>query len=160
MIKTCQTNKISVCDIGWSSFLIGDEISCLKNVGLLKLDDTSSYCQSINASQVLPRSKQESDDLVQALLSLDLVSENGETLVSLGIYRTRIGEWFDSTGQLISYFNWLPYRPADLSGNSNCAALRINEVNGISGWDEFSGTDKLNAVCTKTAGYGKNNSLF
>ena len=67
--------------------MIGDEINCLKNIGPLELTKATSYCQSLNASQILPRSRQESDDFVSALLSLDLASENGNTLVSIGIYK-------------------------------------------------------------------------
>ena len=139
--------------------MIGNEICCLKNVGLIKLITATTHCQSLNSSQILPRSRQESDDLVSALLSLDLASENGKTLVSIGTYRTKEG-WRDSAGQLISYFNWLPNEPENLGKKQIYAGFRIDGGNETAKWKGYSRTDKLNVVCTKTAGYGKNNSLL
>ena len=103
--KASKICEISVCADGWSSFLIGDEINCLKNVGLIQLKEATSYCKLFNANQILPRSRQESNDLIAALSSLDLDSQNNETLVSIDIYKTKEGEWHDSAGQPISYFN-------------------------------------------------------
>ena len=140
--------------------MIGDEIHCLRNVGPVQLRKANSYCQSLNANQILPTSRQESDDLVSALLSLKLSSEDGKKLVSIGIYKTKKGEWYDFTGQLISYFNWLPGEPDDIRGNLNYAKLRTDEVNGTAGWADYSGSDKSNIICTKIAGHGKNNSLL
>ena len=135
--------------------MIGDEISCLKNFGLIQLSSATSQCQSFNASQILPRSRKESSDLIPALLSLDLTSENGNVLVSIGIYKTKEGKWYDSTGQLTSYFNWLSDEPNDLSGKQSYAGLQINKVNESFGWAKHSGTNELNVVCTKRAGHGK-----
>ena len=134
--------------------MIGDEISCLKNVGFTQLKDANSKCQSLNANQILPRSRQESDDLVQALPSLGLASEDGNMLVSIGIYMTNEG-WRNSTGQIISYFNWLPDEPDNIDGNQNYAGFQINGVNGTARWADYSSTNQLNVVCTKTASQGK-----
>ena len=131
--------------------MIGDETSCLKNVGLIQLNDATSHCQSVNANQILPRSRQESDDLVSALLSLDLAQEYG---VSIGIYRTTEG-WRDSAGQLISYFNWLLDEPGNLDENRNYAGFRVDGVNESAGWADYSNNDELNVVCAKKAGHGK-----
>ena len=139
--------------------MIGDEISCLKNFGHTQLNDAMSHCQSLNSSQILPKSKQESDDLVSALLSLNLDSEKGNILVSIDIYKTREGLWYDSEGQFISYFNWLPDEPDDLGGNKNYAGFRIGGVNETAKWVGFSSTDTLNVICTKRAGQGKSNKL-
>ena len=98
--------------------------------------------------------------MVSALLSLSLDLENGQILVSIGIYKTKEGEWHDSAGQPISYFNWLPGQPEDLSGNKTYAGFRIDGVHEKSGWADYKGTYKLNVVCTKTTGHGKNNSLY
>ena len=122
----------------------------------MKLNDTMSHCQSLNSSQILPKSKQESDDLISALLSQDLDSENGNILVSIDIYKTKEGKWYDSTGQLLSYFNWLPDEPDDQDGLRDYAGFLIDGVNGTTGWADYSGSDELNVVCTKTAGHGKN----
>ena len=122
----------------------------------MKLIDATAHCKSLNANQILPRSRQESDDLVAALLSLDLDSEDGKTLVSIGIYKSKEGEWFDSEDQLISYFNWLPGQPDDLSGSKNYAGFRIDGINETVRWDEYNGNDELNIICTKTVSYGKN----
>ena len=130
--------------------MIGDEISCLKNVGPIQLNDATTHCQSLNADQVLPRSRQETDDLVSALLSLDL----GNIPISIGIYKTNKGDWYDSAGQLISYFNWLPNEPDNFGGNQTYAGFRI-DINGSSRWADYSSTDELNVVCTKKAGHGK-----
>ena len=92
--------------------------------------------------------------MVSALLSLDLASENGKTLVSIGIYTTDKGGWFDSAGQLISYFDWLPNEPDNLGGNQSYAGLRINKTSGTSGWADYSGSDKLNLVCMKPRSQG------
>ena len=135
--------------------MIGDEISCLKNIGHIQLNDASSHCQSLNASQILPKSRQESDDLVSASLSLDLDSQNGKMLISIDIYKTKDGKWLDSTGKPISYFNWLPDEPDDLGGNKNYAGFWIGELNETARWADYSSTDQLNVVCTKSAGQGK-----
>ena len=135
--------------------MIGDDINCLKNFGSVQLSQATSYCQSLNASQILPRSKEESDDLVSTLLSFNLDSENADILISLDIYKTKEGEWHDSAGQLISYYNWLPDQIDYLTENLNYAGLRINGINKSVGWAKFSGTKELNVVCTKKAGHGK-----
>ena len=135
--------------------MIGDEINCLKNVGLIQLKEATSYCKLFNANQILPRSRQESNDLIAALSSLDLDSQNNETLVSIDIYKTKEGEWHDSAGQPISYFNWLPDQLDYLSENLNYAGFRINGINESVGWAKLSGTNELNVVCTQRAGHGK-----
>ena len=135
--------------------MIGHEIHCFKNVGLKQLKEATSYCQLLDARQILPRSRQESDDLLRALLSMNLSSEGGKTLVSLGIHNSTEG-WYDSAGQLVSYFNWLPDEPDDLSGRKNYAGLEIDESNDSAGWADYSSTNELNVVCTKTTGKGKN----
>ena len=135
--------------------MVGNEISCLKNVGLIQLSNATSHCQSLNASQILPRNGQETDDLVSALISLNLDSEIADMLISIDIYKTKEGEWHDSAGQLISYYNWLPDQIDYLTENLNYAGLRINGVNKSVGWAKFSGTNELNVVCTKKAGHGK-----
>ena len=135
--------------------MVGDEISCLENVGLIQLSNATSHCQSLNASQILPRNRQESDDLVSALLSMNLSSDSGKTFVSIGIHKTK-GIWNDTVGQRISYFNWLPGEPDFLSENLNYAGFRIDEGNESARWADYSGSDKLNVVCTKIAGQGKN----
>ena len=139
--------------------MIGDEVSCLKNVGSKQLKEANSYCHLLNARQILPRSKQESDDLVPALLSMNLVSEGGKTVVSIDIYNSTEG-WYDSAGQLVSYFNWLQNEPDDLSGKQNYAGLLIDETNKSIGWADYSSTNELNVVCMKPTGNGKNNSLL
>ena len=135
--------------------MIGDEISCLKNVGLIQLSNATSHCQSLNASQILPRNGQETDDLVSALLSMNLSSDSGKTFVSIGIHKTK-GIWNDTVGQRISYSNWLPGEPDWLSENLNYAGFRIDEGKWSARWADYSGSDKLNVVCTKIAGQGKN----
>ena len=135
--------------------MIGDEISCLKNVGLIQLSNATSHCQSLNASQILPRNRQESDDLVSALLSMNLSSDSGKTFVSIGIHKTK-GIWNDIVGQPIDYSYWLPGEPDFLSENLNYAGFRIDEGNETARWADYSGSDKLNVVCTKIAGQGKN----
>ena len=135
--------------------MIGNEISCLKNVGLIQLSNATSHCQSLNASQILPRNRQESDDLVSALLSMNLSSDSGKTFVSIGIHKTK-GIWNDIEGQPISYSNWLPGEPDWPSENLNYAGFRIDEGNETARWADYSGSDKLNVVCTKIAGQGKN----
>ena len=135
--------------------MVGNEINCLKNVGTMQLNKATSYCQSVNASQTLPRSRQESDDLISALLSLNLASPDGKTVVSIGVYKSKEGEWYDSKDQLISYFNWISGEPDDISGYLNYAGFRINGPNGIAGWSDYSGFNETNVVCTKTAGHGK-----
>ena len=137
--------------------MIGDKIDCLKKIGSVQLSDATSYCQSLNASQILPRNRQESDDLIPALISLDLASEDGKTLVSIDISKTK-EEWRDSTGQPISYFNWLPNEPDNLGGSQNYAGFQIGGFNQTAKWNDYNGTDKLNVVCTKTASHGKNSS--
>ena len=134
--------------------MVGNEISCLKNVGFIQLSNATSHCQSLNASQILPRNRQESDDLVSALLSMNLSSDSGKTFVSIGIHKTK-GIWNDTVGQRISYFNWLPGEPDFLSENLNYAGFRIDEGNESARWADYSGSDKLNVVCTKIAGQGK-----
>ena len=134
--------------------MIGNEISCLKNVGLIQLSNATSHCQLLNASQILPRNRQESDDLVSALLSMNLSSDSGKTFVSIGIHKTK-GIWNDIVGQRISYSNWLPGEPDFLSENLNYAGFRIDEGNESARWADYSGSDKLNVVCTKIAGQGK-----
>ena len=113
--------------------MIGDEISCLKNVGLIQLSNATSHCQSLNASQILPRNRQESDDLVSALLSLNLDSENADILISLDIYKTKEGEWHDSAGQPISYYNWLPDQLDSINENLNYAGFWIKD--DLVGWN-------------------------
>ena len=127
--------------------MIGDEIKCLKNVGLFQLKDATPYCQSLNAYQILPRTRQESDDLVSALLSLDLVRHDRNIHVSLDLYKTKDGGWRDSAGKLISYFNWLPNQ-LDINGG-NYAGFHIYGVNQTVGWNDYNSNDKLNVVCTK-----------
>ena len=126
----------------------------------MQLDNAKSYCQSLNASQILPRSRQESDDLVLALLSLDLVQVNGTTLVSVDIQKTKEGLWYDSSDQPVLYFNWLLNEPGDLNGSQRYASesyagFRIDKVHGTAKWADYSGSDELNVVCTKKAGQGK-----
>ena len=142
--------------------MIGDEINCLKNVGPLQLKEAKSYCNFFNSSQVLPRSRQESNDLVSALLSLDLSLEDGKVLVSIGIHKTMEGEWLDSAGQLSTgyHFNWLPNKPDNLGGNQSYAGFRVDGLDTTARWDTYNGTDELNVVCTKTAGHGKDYSLL
>ena len=135
--------------------MIGDDINCLKNFVPVQLSQATSYCQSLNASQILPRSKEESDDLVSTLLSLNLDSEIDDMLISIDIYKTKKGEWHDSAGQPISYYNWLPDQIHYLTENLNYAGFRINRINKSAGWAKFSGTNELNVVCTKKAGHGK-----
>ena len=73
--------------------MIGNEVNCLKKVGRFQLKEANTQCQSFNANQILPRSRQESDNLFSALLSLDLDSENGNTIVSIGIHKTKEEQW-------------------------------------------------------------------
>ena len=80
-------------------------------------------------------------------------------LVSIGIHNSTEG-WHDSAGKLVSYFNWLPDEPDDLSGKQNYAGLLIDSTNDSAGWADFSSTDELTVICTKTAGQGKKNSLL
>ena len=152
MYNTCE---ISVCDDEWTPFLIGNEINCLKKVGRFQLKEANTQCQSLNASQILPRNSQESDNLVSALLSLDLDSENGNLLVSIGIYQTKEEEWRDFTDQLISFFDWLPNEPDNYGENENYAGLSINEISWTTHWKSYNGTNELNVVCTKRSGQGK-----
>ena len=98
--------------------------------------------------------------MVSALLSLNLASEEGKTLVSIGIYKTDKGEWHNSTGQDITYFNWLEGEPDDLVGNYNYAGFPIGGVNGSAKWTDYRGSDMLNVICTKTVGQGKNNKFI
>ena len=135
--------------------MIGDNINCLKNFGSVQLSQATSYCQSLNASQILPRSKEESDDLVSTLLSLNLDSEKADILISIDIYKTNEGEWRDSAGQPISYFNWLPDQLDSIYENLKYAGFRINATNESVGWAKFNGTNELNVVCTKRVGQGK-----
>ena len=134
--------------------MVGDEISCLKNVGLIQLSNATSHCQSLDASQILPRNRQESDDLVSALLSMNLSSDSGKTFVSIGIHKTK-GIWNDIVGQPISYFNWLPDQLDSIYENLKYAGFRINATNESVGWAKFNGTNELNVVCTKRVGQGK-----
>ena len=134
--------------------MVGDEISCLKNVGLIQLSNATSHCQSLNASQILPRNRQESDDLVSALLSMNLSSDSGKTFVSIGIHKTK-GIWNDIVGQPISYSNWLPDQLDSIYENLKYAGFRINATNESVGWAKLNGTNELNVVCTKRAGHGK-----
>ena len=134
--------------------MIGNEISCLKNVGLIQLSNATSHCQSLNASQILPRNRQESDDLVSALLSMNLSSDSGKTFVSIGIHKTK-GIWNDIVGQPISYSNWLPDQLDSIYENLKYAGFRINATNESVGWAKFNGTNELNVVCTKRVGQGK-----
>ena len=135
--------------------MIGNEINCLKKVGRFQLKEANTQCQSFNANQILPRSRQESDNLFSALLSLDLDSENGNTIVSIGIYKTKEEQWRDFTGQLISFFDWLPNEPDNHGGNNNYAGLSINEINRTTPWADYNGTNEFNVVCTKISGQGK-----
>ena len=135
--------------------MIGDELNCLKNFGPTQLNDATTHCKSLNADQILPRSRQKSDDLLSALLSLNLDSKNADILVSIDAYETKEGEWHDSLGQPISYFNWLPDQLDYLSVNLNYAGFRINGVNKTVGWAKFSGINELNVICTKIASHGK-----
>ena len=125
----------------------------------MQLNYGATHCESLNAKQILPRSRQESDDLVSALLSLNLDLENGNVRVSIDIHKTKEGEWHDSAGQPISYFNWLPDEPDDLSGNRNFAGFQIDKVNRSAKWADYSSADELNVVCTNIAGQGENNRL-
>ena len=134
--------------------MVGNEISCLKNVGLIQLSNATSHCQSLNASQILPRNRQESDDLVSALLSMNLSSDSGKTFVSIGIHKTK-EIWNDIVGQPISYFNWLPDQLDSIYENLKYAGFRINATNESVGWAKFNGTFELNVVCTKRVGQGK-----
>ena len=86
---------------------------------------------------------------------MNLSSDSGKTFVSIGIHKTK-GIWNDTVGQRISYFNWLPGEPDFLSENLNYAGFRIDEGNESARWADYSGSDKLNVVCTKIAGQGKN----
>ena len=96
--------------------------------------------------------------MVSALLSLDLApSESGEVLVSIGMYETNKGEWYDSSGQLVSYFNWLPDEPDGIGRTQNYAGFSINGVNETARWADYSASDVLNTVCTNRAVQGKNN---
>ena len=124
----------------------------------MQLNEATSYCQSLNANQILPRNKQESDDLVSALISLDLAFKDGKTRnVSIGIYRSKEGKWYDSEGQLISYFNWLPDEPDDIDGNENYAGFQISGLNASARWADHSSYNQLNVVCLKIASRGKKN---
>ena len=124
--------------------MIADEIRCLKNVGLIQLNNATSYCQSLNADQTLPSTKKESDDLVSALLSLDLSSENDKTLVS---------NWL--LNELESaHRNYTGYETETVKGNY--AGFRIDTVNRNAEWADYSGSDELSIVCTKRVGHGKN----
>ena len=98
--------------------------------------------------------------MVSALLSLNLGLEKDYLLVSIGMYKTKEGLWYDSVGQRVSYFNWLPDQPDDLIGNQNFAGFRIDGFNENVGWEDYNGTYKLNVVCTKTAGHGKNKDCY
>ena len=108
--------------------MVGDEINCLKNFGPIQLKDATNHCKSFNANQVLPRSRQESDDLTSALLSLNLDSKNADILVSIGIHKTNEGEWHNFAGQPIPYFNWLPDQLDSINENLNYAGFQIKKV--------------------------------
>ena len=140
--------------------MIGNEINCLKKVGRFQLKEANTQCQSFNASQILSRSREESENLFSALLSLDLDSETGNTLVSIGIYKTQEEEWSEFTGQLISFFNWAPNEPDNYGGNENYAGLSVNEINRTIHWADYNGTVEINVVCTKRSGQGKYGSKF
>ena len=72
-------------------------------------------------------------------------------------------QWYDYTGQLISWFYWLPnepdinyMKPPGTYAPKNYAGFRVDGVNETGKWDDYIATDELNIVCTKTAGNGKN----
>ena len=91
------------------------------------------------------------------MLSLDLASESENKLVSIGIQNTtKEGGWYDSEGQLVSYFDWLPNEPDNLGGKQNHAGMRIDRASGTAGWADYSGSEELNVVCTKRRSQGKN----
>ena len=125
----------------------------------MKLNDATTHCESFNAKQILPRSTQDTDDLLSALLSLNLYSDIDNTLVSIGIYKTEEGDWHDSSGQPISYFNWLPDEPDDLAGKRIYAGLRIDKAQMSARWADYSSIDELNVVCTKRPRQGQNEIL-
>ena len=156
LVKIGKTCNISVCEDEWTPFLIGDKISCFKTFGHMKLNEAITYCESFNAKQILPRSTQESDDLLSALLSLNLDSDSSSALVSIGIYKTKQGDWHDSSGQPISYFNWLSDEPDDLAGKRIYAGFRIDKAQRSARWADYSGIDELNVVCTKRPRQGQN----
>ena len=80
-------------------------------------------------------------------------------MVSIDIYNSTEG-WYDSAGQLVSYFNWLQNEPDDLSGKHNYAGLLIDEKNNSFGWADYGSTNELNVVCTKEAGNGKIKAVY
>ena len=95
--------------------------------------------------------------MVSALLSLDLASENGKTLVPVGIYTTKRGGWYDSASQLISYFDWLPNEP-NIVANLTNAALQIDKASGTAGWIGYNADEELkliHLVCIKGESQGK-----
>ena len=135
--------------------MVGDEINCLKNFGPIQLKDATNHCKSLNADQILPRSRQESDDLLSALLSLNLDSKSTDILVSIGIHKTKEGEWHNSAGLPISYFNWSPDQLDSINENLNYAGFRISVANESVWWTKYSSINELNVVCTKRASHGK-----
>ena len=135
--------------------MIGDEINCLKNFDPIQLNDATTHCKSLKASQVLPRSRQESDDLTSALLSLNLDLEKADILVSIDIHKTKEGEWHNSAGLPISYFNWSPDQLDSINENLNYAGFRISVAKESVWWAKFNGTNELSVVCMKRAGHGK-----
>ena len=99
---------------------------------------------SVNAKVPLPKNYQENDDLYQAIRQLGLKSAALD-----GTDLAKEGEWRDSTGQLISFFNWQPGQPDNILKKEHY--LHYHAWWGKK-WNDNPGSREENIVCQMKPG--------
>ena len=105
------------------------------------MDNAVETCQHVNANLVLPRSEQEDTDLYNAFKALGV---NSGALDATDVAKE--GEWVDSAGQPLTYFNWFKNQPSNSHGQDHY----LNYNSAMNGqWNDSRGFVSMFVVCEK-----------
>ena len=126
--------------------MIGDRERCLRHIGESRFDEAASKCDELGASLPLPKNEEENQDLYAAVQTLGLVSSTRVALDGSDVNNE--GEWVDSTGTTIKYFNWWPSEPS--GGVEHYLEYWIDER-----WNDIAGSSLAKVVCWKPEINGK-----
>ena len=99
------SSKETDCD-GWYKASIDGTDKCYKLLGEFKMSEAASKCAEVNAKLPLPLNDNENSEifaLKDVLKASKFVLDGDDTLVE--------GEWRDSNGELLAYFNWNKNQP-------------------------------------------------
>ena len=121
--------------------MIGNNSFCFTNAGKSTWANGVRLCEMYDSELPLPRDAQEDADFYNYLNEINLTSAWLD-----GTDEEIEGEWVDSAGYNITYFNWYTNQPDNNKGREHYLHYRP----GWGGkWNDHVGTNVENIICQK-----------